>query len=342
MKRIIHTVWVLSAFWCAGCQHSERQVQDISVGQQDSGLVVVEPGEIPFKEKPLSETDIVLTRELLFDKYTLDDIYPYRDTVRMVKWDIVRKSLAFIENMQNHQTRWAVFQNYKNRNGEAPLVHAFRRNVYGRVADTLGVERYQSVPLYLLTDTVTPIRYGRDGSLAELLSHEGGFYKVVPVSLEEEWLIPVRYLKILPDSVSFHHVIFVDRKDQNIATLEWKERGSWLIRSVNPATTGLHNPPYGQETPLGLFLIQEKKERMIFLKDGSSAVGGYAPYASRFTNGAYIHGVPVNVPRTAMIEYSYTLGTTPRSHMCVRNATSHAKFVFDWAPVQQSLVVVIE
>lgn len=342
MKRIIHTVGVLLAFWCAGCQHSGRQVQDISVGQQDSGLVVVEPGEIPFKEKPLSEADIVLTKELLFDKYTLEDVYPYKDTVRMVKWDIVRKSLAFIENMQERQTTWAVFQNYKNRNGEAPLVQTFRRNVYGRVADTLGVERYQSIPLYLLTDTVTPIRYGRDGSLAELVSHEGGFYKVILVSLEEEWLIPVRYLKILPDSVCFHHVIFVDRKDQNIATLERKERGSWLIRSVNPATTGLHNPPYGQETPLGLFLIQEKKERMIFLKDGSSAVGGYAPYASRFTNGAYIHGVPVNVPRTAMIEYSYTLGTTPRSHMCVRNATSHAKFVFDWAPTQQSLVVVIE
>ena len=78
------------------------------------------------------------------------------------------------------------------------------------------------------------------------------------------------------------------------------------------------------------------------LKDGSAATGGYAPYASRFTNGAYIHGVPVNVPRTAMIEYSWSLGTTPRSHMCVRNATSHAKFVFDWAPTERSLVVVIE
>ena len=111
---------------------------------------------------------------------------------------------------------------------------------------------------------------------------------------------------------------------------------------MNPATTGLHNPPYGQETPLGLFLIQEKKSRMVFLKDGSSAVGGYAPYASRFTTGAYIHGVPVNVPRTAMIEYSYTLGTTPRSHLCVRNATSHAKFVIVWAPVEQALVGVIE
>ena len=111
---------------------------------------------------------------------------------------------------------------------------------------------------------------------------------------------------------------------------------------MNPSTTGRHAPPYAQETPLGMYLIQQKKTRMVFLKDGSAETGGYAPYASRFTNGAYIHGVPVNVPRTSMIEYSWSLGTTPRSHMCVRNATSHAKFVFDWAPTERSLVVVIE
>ena len=142
--------------------------------------------------------------------------------------------------------------------------------------------------------------------------------------------------------VLFRHVVFVDRRDQNIATLERKAEGEWLVRSMNPATTGKHRPPYGHDTPLGMFVVQQKKPKMIFLKDGSTATGGYAPYASRFTNGAYIHGVPVNVPRTAMIEYSWSLGTTPRSHMCVRNATSHAKFVYEWAPVFASLVVVIE
>lgn len=35
---------------------------------------------------------------------------------------------------------------------------------------------------------------------------------------------------------------------------------------------------------------------MIYLKDGSPEVAGYAPYASRFTDGAYIHGVPVQLP----------------------------------------------
>lgn len=55
---------------------------------------------------------------------------------------------------------------------------------------------------------------------------------------------------------------------------------------------------------------------MIYLVDGSKETGGFAPYANRFTNGAYIHGVPVNAPRKSLIEYSPSLGTTPRSHMC--------------------------
>ena len=40
--------------------------------------------------------------------------------------------------------------------------------------------------------------------------------------------------------------------------------------------------------------------------------------------------------------FGTTLGTTPRSHMCVRNATSHAKFVYDWAPVNETIVFVFD
>lgn len=295
-----------------------------------------------FQEKPITAEDIKITKELLFDKYTLEDVYPYKDTVRSIKWDVIKKCLAYVENMEPESGKWCVIQNYRNRNGEAALVRRFVRNEYKRVSDTLGVERYQSVPLYLLSDTVTPERYGRDGSLASVLGRKGGYIHIRPATFDDEWYVPERYVKMLPDSTNFHHVVFVDRGDQNITTLERVAKAEWKVRSINPATTGRHYPPYAQETPLGMYLIQEKKQKMIFLKDGSSAVGGYAPYASRFTNGAYIHGVPVNVPATKMIEYSWSLGTTPRSHMCVRNATSHAKFVYDWAPVQESLVVVIE
>ena len=149
------------------------------------------------------------------------------------------------------------------------------------------------------------------------------------------------YLAAL-DTTVIDKAIFIDRHNQNITTLERKERGYWLIRSMNPATTGQHRPPYAQETPLGMFVLQEKKTKMIFLKDGSAATGGFAPYASRFNNGGYIHGVPTNAPATGIIEYSYTLGTIPRSHMCVRNATSHAKFIFEWAPVNETIIFVLE
>ena len=350
MGRIVLFVCLLSCLLVAGCKggkeakvsSSEFVAPLTDEAYADTQAVVPVPIPEALEIKSLTAEDILLTKDLLYDKYTLEDVYPYQDTVRSFKWDVMRKCLAFIENMQHDTVKWVVLQNYKNLNREAPLVRSYVRNAYKRVADTLGVERYQSVPLYLLTDTLTPERYGRDGTIAYLQGREGSFCRVLPATFEEEWLVPERYLKPLADSTLFHHVVFVDRRDQNICTLEWTGRGEWKIRSMNPATTGRHAPPYAQETPLGMYLIQQKKTRMVFLKDGSTATGGYAPYASRFTNGAYIHGVPVNVPRTAMIEYSWSLGTTPRSHMCVRNATSHSKFIFDWAPTEQALVVVIE
>ncbi len=82
--------------------------------------------------------------------------------------------------------------------------------------------------------------------------------------------------------------------------------------------------------------------KMFYTSDGSSRIAGFAPWASRFTCGAYIHGVPVNNPKGRIIEYSPSLGTTPRSHMCVRNASSHAKFVYDNCPTLATLIVVIE
>lgn len=350
MKQFVIFVCMVVYLMLVGC-NNRQEISSMMVVQDsiftdtllaDTAHMDTVRMEVPFREKLLTAADISLTKEFLYDKYTLEDTYPYKDTVRSFKWDVIRNCLAYIENMQRDSVKWVVLQNYKNQNREVPLVKKFVRDAYRRVADTLGVERYQSVPLYLPADTLVPERYGRDGTLAYLIREEGNFDRIHPVTLEEDWLAPRRYLKRLADSTVFDRVVFVDRLDQNITTLEQVGKGKWKIRSMNPATTGRHAPPYGQETPLGMYLVQQKKERMIFLKDGSTTTGGYAPYASRFTNGAYIHGVPVNVPRTSMIEYSWSLGTVPRSHMCVRNATSHAKFVFDWAPVERSLVVVIE
>ena len=343
MRKLFYIIILLFvlAFSFSGCRQKQAD-PFLMLGWPDTSHTSKVFPVFPPRARPLLSSDIEISKELLYDRYTLKDSYVYKDTVRRFKWETIRKCLAFIENIQYDTLHWGVLQNYKNLNQEAPLVRHFVKNVYGRVADTLGVERYQSAPLYLPADEDMPERYGRDGSLVYIQGEEGEFYQISPVTIGGDWLTPRRYLKRLDCPTYFHHVIFVDRKDQNITSLERISRGKWKIRSMNPATTGLHRPPYAQETPLGMFLLQQKKERMIFLKDGSSVTGGYAPYASRFTNGAYIHGVPVNVPRTAMIEYSWSLGTTPRSHMCVRNATSHARFIYDWAPVEATLVVVIE
>lgn len=323
------------------CTSNVENKRTVNTQRETDSLALQDtlPGTVIEEIKP---ENIQLSKELLYDKYILEDTYPYKDTTRSFQWEKIKERLALLENIQLEPKRWGILQNYKNRNGEAPLVKKYQRNAYRRIADTLGVERYQSVPLYLLSDTIVPERYGQDGELVCIREDKGSFIEVEPIFIGGKWMAPQKYIKPIQDTVVFKKAIFVDLTNQNITTLEHKNKGQWLVRSMNPATSGLHRPPYAQETPLGMFVLQEKKVKMVFLKDGSIETGGYAPYASRFTDGAYIHGVPVNAPRTSLIEYSPSLGTTPRSHMCVRNATSHAKFIFDWAPVNQTIIFILE
>lgn len=340
MKKIIPNSLLVFILLCS-CISNANEKQVTTIQQETDSLVCSDsiPKIITEEIKP---ENIEISKELLYDKYTLADTYPYKDTTRHFQWEKMKERLALLENIQASHKQWGILQNYKNRNGVAPLVKKFKRNAYQRIADTLGVERYQSVPLYLTTDTLIPERYGQDGDLVCMLGEMGTFAEVEPIFIGDTWMVPKKYIKPIQNSVVFRKAIFVDRTNQNIASLEQKGKGEWLVRSMNPATTGQHRPPYQQETPLGMFVLQEKKGKMVFLKDGTIETGGFAPYANRFTDGAYIHGVPVNAPRAEFIEYSPSLGTTPRSHMCVRNATSHAKFIFDWAPVNQTIIFILE
>lgn len=322
---------------------NQKEATDANTAANDSiqETVIVKEPEI----KEVLPADIVFEKALLYDQYTLEDKYPYKDTVRVFQWDKIRKELAKVENAQRKPTAWGVVRNRKNVNGESPLVKKYSRNAYKNISDTLGTERYQSVPLYLLTDTITPEIYATDGTLFRFIGYnnDSSLVHVAHVYGDGEWFIPKKYMKYI-EPINFKRIAVVDRTNQNIAILEKDSTSTnkWLIRSQNPATTGAHHPPFQKETPLGIFVVQEKKQKMFFLIDGTSKIAGYTPYASRFTNGGYIHGVPVNYPRQNIIEWSATLGTIPRSHMCVRNASSHAKFVYDWAQVDKSLVIVIE
>ncbi len=283
-----------------------------------------------------------IERELLYDKYTLADTFMYNKTVRYHQWDKMREALRRVEQIQENEPHWGVFQNKSNSKGESPLVKEWHRDEYKRVADRNNLERWQSVPLYNFDDPGVPELYGRDGSPAKILEEDSlGYYFVETVNFDGRWRVPKKYVRRLDDNTKFEHVIIVDRTMQSIVTFE-KSGDKWLVRSLNPATTGAHNPPYQQPTPLGMHVVQEKKAKMFYTVDGSSQIAGYAPWASRFSGGGYVHGVPTNSVNAQPIEYGWTLGSIPRSHMCVRNATSHAKFVYDWAPTLKSLVVVIE
>lgn len=321
------------------CKNDSVKENTIDTKVQDS---INEVKKVKELEQPRTADDIVLKKELTYDKYTLEDTYPYKDTTRVFQWDKIKERLAYIENFQKEKITYAILQNYKNMNREAPTVKKFVRNEYTRVSDTLGVERYQSAPLYVVGETDAPTLYGRDGSIVKLISSDTlDMVRIEGISFEGTWDVPKRYVKKLGDSIRFNHIAFVDVTNQNTTLVECVE-SEWVIRSMNPATSGVHKPPYSMETPVGMFIIQENKSKMFFYKDGTTELGGFAPYASRFTNGGYIHGVPTNNPNGNIIEYSATLGTFPRSHMCVRNATSHAKFIFDNAKPLKSLVIVID
>lgn len=316
---------------------------DSRAGVTNMDSIIATDTVVANSQPELTVEQIVIERELTFDKYTLEDSYTYQKKTRIIQWNKIREQLLRIEQLQAEPHRWGVLQNYKNLNGEAPLTKVWSRDSYKLVSDSLGVERYQAVPLYASTDTLTPDLYGRDGTLIAMTDTQGSnFWQGRVESSEANWYVPKRYVKLLKPDVTFSHVVVVDRKNQHIIVLERQAPAHYLVRSINPATTGRHKPPHAKETPLGIFLLQEKKPKMFYTSDGSSRVVGFAPWASRFTCGAYIHGVPVNNPKGRIVEYSHSLGTTPRSHMCVRNASSHAKFVYDNCPTFATLIVVIE
>ena len=130
--------------------------------------------------------EIIIEKELLYDQHTLADTYPYKDTTREFQWDKIKERLSWLESIQKKPATWSVLQNYRNKNGEAPLVKNYHRDSYRRIADSLGVERFQGIPLYLTTDTSVPELYGRDGALVKHLEDYTNFTKVASVHTGKE------------------------------------------------------------------------------------------------------------------------------------------------------------
>ena len=288
---------------------------------------------------------ITINQDLKYNKYTLPLQYSYGKEKRTIQIEKMKTNLEMLIQFENESLArmetLGLLRNYKNANGQPAPVVDMVVDKYGIESDSLGNKRYQGIPLYKAVEDTQPIRYALDGNLVAITNIGLDRYKVRMIETKEVYYVPKDYLRAIRIK-SFNKAIFVDRKNQNIVTLE-KTQDSWLIRSINPASTGLQKPPYYFKTPLGVYVMQSKLAKMDYLKEGSNTeIEGFAPYASRFTGGVYIHGVPVNLPKTEIIEYSPTLGTYPVSHKCIRTPSSHAKFIYQWSLIFETAIFVIE
>ena len=281
-----------------------------------------------------------IEKDITFKPYLLENQYKYKNDTRCFQWKQITSIIDDLGIFYNRNESFGVLRNYKNRQGYPPLTVEHIINTYNLYEDNFQILRHQGIPLYNLTSDEAPVRYSLDGSLVSLISKEKDFYTIEHAHIKGLWRVPKQYFHPI-SATEFNKIIFIDKTNQNITAMEFVNT-VWYVKSMNPATTGQFKPPYKQVTPNGIFVLQNKKPKMFFIKDGTKQIGGFAPYASRFCGGAYIHGIPINYPRTKFIEYRKTLGTIPLSHMCVRNATSHANFIYEWGEKNKTLIIIIE
>lgn len=230
--------------------------------------------------------------------------------------------------------------NYKNYNGAPP-------NKNNAQIDEFGYRSYHSAPAYTEANSNSDFRYIPDGILVRILDETGDFYYINVPTFKSNYYVPKQYINRENTFNTLRHVVVVDRNQQNQASFEVAENGLNLV-SYTFSTTGLPGQD-SYETTLGSYKAIEKKDRFLYLGNGTQEIAGYAPYAIRFTGGAYIHGVPVQFIEKngekvdpGKAEYLHTIGTFPRSSMCVRNYTSHAEFLYNWMDIENGAVIVIE
>lgn len=256
--------------------------------------------------------------------------------------------------------------NYNSRYGKAPLWN-------GKTVDALGNQRGGSVAMYVSKPEIevdgdervkvvdnTDFMYVSDGTLVKKLKRGKYFSKVCIVESSREGYIQNMYLDKYGEFDEISLVAVIDTANQNEAVFK-REGNNWELISKTLCTTGKEGV-YSVPTAPGVYGMVQKKPSLFYLKDGTDELEGYAPYALRFNGGAYIHGIPVNyifpmipdpLDPTKTVknlstridpghrEFSRSVGTIPLSHKCVRNYTSHAKFLYDIFEDNKGAVIVI-
>lgn len=134
----------------------------------------------------------------------------------------------------------------------------------------------------------------------------------------------------------------IDRRDQNIATLEQTGEARWGCTQ--------HEPRHHRTTPPAVCTGNPVRHLRIAGEKGTYDIPQRRFYRYRRlctlrkpVLGRRIHSrSPGKRATQSTHRVQSVTGHHPRSHMCVRNATSHSKFIFDWAPVNETIIFVLE
>ena len=95
------------SFFSTGCKSDQPNNEQPLSSLQDSTFVDEEE-EI---KKELTGDDIRLEKDIRYDKYLLDDEYPYEDTTRHFQWDKIKEQIVVIENAMAEGGNWGVLSN---------------------------------------------------------------------------------------------------------------------------------------------------------------------------------------------------------------------------------------
>ena len=79
-----------------------------------------------------------IEKALQYNQHTLKDHYKYKKTVRQIQWNKISQKLDSLLILEEIATEFGALNNYKNKNGLAPLVNSFKHNAYKHVVDKNG------------------------------------------------------------------------------------------------------------------------------------------------------------------------------------------------------------
>ena len=98
MNRIASGLIIASCVFYS-CTSRTGEISPVHEQQQTDSLSqdTITQSEVKPVEKKLTAEQIQITKDLLYDQYTLEDTYPYKDTTRQFQWDKIKERLALLE-----------------------------------------------------------------------------------------------------------------------------------------------------------------------------------------------------------------------------------------------------